>query len=242
MRLYPAIDLKNNHCVRLTQGDFNSVKVYDSDPVSVAQGFIDDGAAYLHVIDLDATEGNGPVNLPSIEKIVNLGVPVQVGGGIRNIERVKTLLSIGVSRVITGTMAIDNLALLSRLAEQYPGRIIVSLDARGGKVMTHGWQKASGQSALELAKTLENSGIRTIVYTDIEKDGMLAGPNFEDYAVLVENTGLEIIASGGVTVANDLKKLRMIGVHGAIIGKALYEKKITLKEALLCSQDESSLA
>ena len=241
MILYPAIDLKDNHCVRLVQGDFKALKVYDQNPLKIAKKWLNEGAEYLHVIDLDSAETNQPINLPSIKKITELNVPIQVGGGIRSFERAMTLLNLGVSRIIVGTMAIEDLKLLKLLTERYPNRIIVSIDALKGIVTTHGWQSQSTKNALELAKTLQTLGIKTIVYTDIEKDGMLQGPNFEDYQSLVENTDLEIIASGGITTLDDLKKLKEIGVHGAIIGKALYEEKIDLKEALLCSQDASSL-
>lgn len=241
MILYPAIDLKANRCVRLVQGDFSTVKVYDQNPLNIANKWMAQGATYLHVIDLDSAESNRPVNLPTIKAIAELDIPIQVGGGIRSLDRAKTLLNLGVDRIIIGTMAIDNLDLLKTLVEQYPKRIIVSIDAIKGIVTTHGWQNQSTTKTIELAQKLESIGVQTIVYTDIEKDGMLSGPNFEDYEALVQKTNLEIIASGGVTTLSDLIRLKKIGVHGAIIGKALYERKIDLKEALLCLQDASSL-
>jgi len=240
MIIYPAIDLKTNRCVRLVQGDFKNVKVYDQNPLNVARAWIESGAEYLHVVDLDGAQSAHPINLPSIKEIVALGVPVQVGGGIRTLDRAETLLDLGVSRVIVGTMAINDLDLLKTLINRYPTKIIVSIDALHGMVRTHGWQRDSTIKAIDLAQTLECLGIQTIVYTDIEKDGMLKGPNFADYEALVKQTTLEIIASGGVTSLNDLKRLKEMGVHGTIIGKALYEKRIDLKEALRCLQNESS--
>lgn len=242
MKLYPAIDLKHNRCVRLSQGKFDQEKVYDQDPFKVAKRWLDEGATFLHIIDLDGAKDNDMINLPAIKNINTLSIPMQVGGGIRSLKRIETLLKEGINRVIIGTMALDNMAMLKTALKRFPGQIIVSIDAKKGKVLSHGWQKDTNISALNLASTLENIGIKTIIYTDIEKDGMLKGPNLEAYKTLVEKTNLEIIAAGGITTLDDLKSLEAIGVFGAIIGKALYEEKIDLKEALQCLQDASSRA
>ncbi len=238
MKLYPAIDLKNNQCIRLSQGKFDTVKVYDKDPIAVAKRWIDAGATYLHVIDLDGAEKNTMLNLPSIKRLIKLGKPLQVGGGIRSLKKAQLLLAAGVSRIIVGTIAIKDRALLEKLITLYPGQIVVSIDVYKGIVTTHGWQNKEKQSALSLALELEKCGIKTIIYTDIEKDGMLSGPTFEAYQMLKSNTHLEVIAAGGVSSIDDIKQLVSIGVDGAIIGKALYEEKLSLKEAIACLRKE----
>ncbi|MDR4969476.1 MAG: 1-(5-phosphoribosyl)-5-[(5-phosphoribosylamino)methylideneamino]imidazole-4-carboxamide isomerase [Acholeplasmataceae bacterium] len=242
MILFPAIDIKNKQCVRLKQGKFDDVTVYESNPVIVAKKFEALGAQYLHIIDLDGAQSGENSNIDVIKEIVNqVNIPVQVGGGIRSINRVETLLSIGVTRVIIGTMAIENLDLLKRLVDKYAEKIVVSLDAKDGFITTEGWQTTTKVKTLSLCKKLEKIGVKTIVYTDIAKDGMLIGPNFEDYITLKNNTSLNIIASGGVSSLEDLKDLSKINLYGVISGKAIYEKRFTVEEALACLQKESSL-
>ncbi|MFH5881714.1 1-(5-phosphoribosyl)-5-[(5-phosphoribosylamino)methylideneamino]imidazole-4-carboxamide isomerase [Liberiplasma polymorphum] len=242
MILFPAIDIKNKQCVRLKQGKFDDVTVYESNPVIVAKKFETLGAQYLHIIDLDGAQSGENSNIDVIKEIVNqVNIPVQVGGGIRSINRVETLLSIGVTRVIIGTMAIENLDLLKRLVDKYAEKIVVSLDAKDGFITTEGWQTTTKVKTLSLCKKLETIGVKTIVYTDIAKDGMLIGPNFEDYITLKNNTSLNIIASGGVSSLEDLKDLSKINLYGVISGKAIYEKRFTVEEALACLQKESSL-
>jgi phosphoribosylformimino-5-aminoimidazole carboxamide ribotide isomerase len=242
MILFPAIDIKNKQCVRLKQGKFDDVTVYESNPVIIAKKFETLGAQYLHIIDLDGAQSGENSNIDVIKEIVNqVNIPVQVGGGIRSINRVETLLSIGVTRVIIGTMAIENLDLLKRLVDKYAEKIVVSLDAKDGFITTEGWQTTTKVKTLSLCKKLETIGVKTIVYTDIAKDGMLIGPNFEDYITLKNNTSLNIIASGGVSSLEDLKDLSKINLYGVISGKAIYEKRFTVEEALACLQKESSL-
>jgi phosphoribosylformimino-5-aminoimidazole carboxamide ribotide isomerase len=242
MILFPAIDIKNKQCVRLKQGKFDDVTVYESNPVIVAKKFETLGAQYLHIIDLDGAQSGENSNIDVIKEIVNqVNIPVQVGGGIRSINRVETLLSIGVTRVIIGTMAIENLDFLKRLVDKYAEKIVVSLDAKDGFITTEGWQTTTKVKTLSLCKKLETIGVKTIVYTDIAKDGMLIGPNFEDYITLKNNTSLNIIASGGVSSLEDLKDLSKINLYGVISGKAIYEKRFTVEEALACLQKESSL-
>lgn len=235
MIIYPAIDLKNGRCVRLTQGDFKQEKIYDLDPIDVAKSYEIAGAKALHVIDLNGAESGQANNQNVIITMLNqVELPIQIGGGIRTYERAKAWLDLGVSRIILGTAAMFDEALLDRLLNEYKERIIVSIDAINGFVTTHGWMKKTEMSAYELAKTLEGKGLQTLIFTDIAKDGMLAGPSFVDYKWLKENTTMKIIASGGITTLDDIYALKKLGLDGAIIGKALYENKLSIKDALAC--------
>ncbi|MGD9568126.1 MAG: 1-(5-phosphoribosyl)-5-[(5-phosphoribosylamino)methylideneamino]imidazole-4-carboxamide isomerase [Sedimentibacter sp.] len=233
MILFPAIDIKDNKCVRLTQGKFDQVNVYSGDPVEMAKKWEDMGAEYLHVVDLDGAKDEGFQNRKSIEKIAKaIKIPMQTGGGIRSEERIKSLLEIGVDRVIVGTMAIEQQELLTALASVYKKHLAVSIDALNGKVATRGWQNVGNVDSIEICKFLESIGIETLVYTDISKDGMLSGPNFSVYEELSRKTNINIIASGGVTTLDDIKKLNSMSMYGAIIGKALYDNKLDFKQAL----------
>jgi phosphoribosylformimino-5-aminoimidazole carboxamide ribotide isomerase len=233
MILFPAIDIKDNKCVRLTQGKFDLVNVYSDDPVEMAKKWESLGAEYLHVVDLDGAKNEGFQNRKSIEKIAkSVKIPMQTGGGIRSEERIKNLLDSGVSRTIVGTMAIEDQELLRELTAKYKEHIAVSIDAMNGKVATRGWQTVENIDSLDLCKFLEDIGIRTVVYTDISKDGMLSGPNFRIYDELSKKTKLDIIASGGVTTIEDIVRLNGMDMYGAIIGKALYDNRIDFKEAL----------
>jgi phosphoribosylformimino-5-aminoimidazole carboxamide ribotide isomerase len=242
MIIFPAIDLKDNQCVRLSQGRFDDIKVYSNHPVDVAIEFINQGATHLHLVDLDGAKSGIRINTKTIQDIVEkTNAHIQVGGGMRSLSDVEELLKIGVSRVIIGTLALENKALLQLMINKYPHQIIVSIDATNGLIATHGWKNISTIDSLSYCKELESMGIDTIVYTDISKDGMLLGPNFEIYEKLSKETKLNIIASGGISNLNDLIKLNDLSLYGVITGKALYEKRFTLKEALLCLQKESSL-
>lgn len=233
MILFPAIDIKDNKCVRLTQGKFDNMNVYSDDPVEMAKKWESMGASYLHVVDLDGAKNEGFQNRKSIEKIANsIKIPMQTGGGIRSEERIKTLIDVGVKRVIVGTMAIENQDLLKELTKTYKEQIAVSIDAYKGKVAIRGWQSVGETDSVDICKFLEEIGIKTIVYTDISKDGMLSGPNFDVYDELSQKTSLDIIASGGVTTISDIKKLNEMNMYGAIIGKALYDNKLNFREAL----------
>jgi len=233
MILLPAIDIKDNKCVRLTQGKFDKLVVYSDDPGEMAKKWESMGAEYLHVVDLDGAKNEGFQNRRSIEKIAkSISIPMQAGGGIRSEERVKDLINIGVDRVIVGTMAIENRELLTKLVKNYKDHIAVSIDALKGKVATRGWQRVENVDSIEMCKVLESMGIKTIVYTDISKDGMLSGPNFDIYKELSTKTIINIIASGGVTTLEDIKKLREMNLYGAIIGKALYDGRLDFKDAL----------
>ena len=242
MIIFPAIDLKNGACVRLEQGDFTTSTVYRLNPLDVAKEYENDGASWLHIIDLDGAETGQGQNLETIKSIIaNTNLNIQVGGGIRSKETILQLLDAGVTRVIVGTYALQQPLELQELLRQYPNQIIVSIDSKDGFVTYNGWQNQSTKTTLEFSKELEQLGVQTIVYTDISKDGMMQGPNLNDYQLLSIQTSLNIIASGGVSSYEDLATLRQMNLYGAIIGKALYINKISLKEAIQCSQNESSL-
>ena len=234
MRLYPAIDIKNGQCVRLTRGDFNAVDVYSTDPAKIAKSFEEQGAEFIHVVDLDAALAGYTVNEKVIGKIVeSVSIPVQTGGGIRTPEDVAAKLGMGLARVIIGTKAVENPDFVKAMIEKYgPEKIVVGIDAKNGNVAVKGWEKVSAANAVEMAAEMKKIGVKTIVYTDIFKDGMLSGPNFEYTEKMVRETGIDIIASGGVSTVEDLEKLSKINVEGAIIGKAIYEKRIDLRVAL----------
>ena len=237
MIIFPAIDIKDKKCVRLTQGDFDKVNVYGEDPSLMAKKLADYGAEFIHVVNLNCSRDEIGINDETLSKVAkSVDVPIQVGGGIRDEKRVKELLDLGINRVIVGTMAIENKELLKELIEKYKAdKIVVSIDAKNGKVATHGWEKVSDIDSVDLCKELEQIGVKTIVYTDISKDGMLEGPNFDIYKELSQKTSLDIIASGGVTSIDDVKRLLDMNMYGAIIGKALYDNRIDLKEVLdLC--------
>ena len=233
MRLYPAIDIKNGQCVRLRQGVFEDTTVYANEPFEVAKEFEADGAKFLHIVDLDgALRGTG-ANDEALKKIVeNVSIPVEIGGGIRTMEDIEHRLSLGVTRVILGTKAVENPEFVKDAVNKFGAdKIVVGIDAKDGMVAIKGWETISNIDAVTLALSMKEMGVKTIIYTDISKDGMLCGPNFVQTARLVEATGMDIVASGGVSCMNDLLELEKINVEGAILGKAIYEKRVDLKEA-----------
>ncbi|HSQ89509.1 1-(5-phosphoribosyl)-5-[(5-phosphoribosylamino)methylideneamino]imidazole-4-carboxamide isomerase [Romboutsia sp.] len=239
MIIYPAIDIKDNKCVRLSQGDFNKVKTYSNEPFDMALKWKNEGASFLHIVDLDGARSEEIINKKSIERIAkDIGLPIQVGGGIRSEEKIKSFIDMGVERVIIGTIAVENKELLKELVSKYKEKLIVSIDAKDGKVALRGWEVISEVDSIDLCKELEEIGIKTIVYTDISKDGMLEGPNFDIYKILSQKTSLNIIASGGISSIDDIKRLKDMNIYGAIVGKALYDNKIELKEVLECLQGE----
>lgn len=236
MIIFPAIDIKDNKCVRLIQGDFNKVSIYGDEPDKIAKKWEESGSKFIHIVSLNGARGEGNINDNSIKRILDtVNVPIQVGGGIRDEERAKILFDLGVNRIILGSIAVKNRQLLKNLLNKYKDKIVVSIDARDNLVALEGWEEISKVNSIEFCKELEQMGVRTIVYTDISKDGMLDGPNFDIYKILSKETNLDIIASGGITTIDDVKKLIEMNIYGAIIGKSLYENKIDLKEALeLC--------
>ncbi|SFH90999.1 1-(5-phosphoribosyl)-5-[(5-phosphoribosylamino)methylideneamino] imidazole-4-carboxamide isomerase [Tindallia magadiensis] len=232
MLIYPAIDIKNGKCVRLTQGMKEEETIYYHNPWKVALDWKSRGAGQLHVIDLDGAFGGKAGNIEAMKEIIDcVDIPVQIGGGIREEADVKRLIDMGVWRCILGTKALSDEEMLKRLLKKYGDKIVVSVDAKDGKVAVEGWVKVENVDALEFAGKLQDLGLKTLVYTDIGRDGMLQGPNFEALKRLRETVEIEIIASGGVSSKEDLLQLKELGVDGAIVGKALYEGTMTLEEA-----------
>ena len=233
MIIFPAIDMKDGKCVRLEQGLFDKVTVFGENPVEMAKKWESEGGEFLHLVDLDGAKDGVPKNLEIIKNICkNINIPIQLGGGIRSKETVKILLDAGVTRVIVGTMAINDMELLKELVDEYGERIVVSIDAKDGLVAVDGWVNVSEVDSIDLVRELETIGVKTIVYTDIAKDGMMEGPNFDIYKTLAENTNIDVIASGGVSSIENVKKLKTMDMYGAIIGRALYTGDIKLKDAL----------
>lgn len=232
MILYPAIDIRNGYCVRLQQGDFNKETRYDL-PEKIGLRWKEAGAKYLHLVDLDGAVEGRFSNEKAIEAIkTSTGIKVQLGGGIRRLEDIDIRLSKGVDRVILGTVAVINPELVSEAITIYgKDKIVVGIDAKDGKVAYEGWKKISQVSLLEMALDMKSRGVETLICTDISKDGMLGHPNFEQLAELVNETGMSIIASGGVSSIEDLVRLKEIGCSGAIIGKALFTGHICLEKA-----------
>jgi phosphoribosylformimino-5-aminoimidazole carboxamide ribotide isomerase len=236
MDVIPAIDLLEGQCVRLYQGDYQQAQTFDENPVEVARQWAEQGATRLHLVDLDGAKAGSPVNLPVIEAIVrSIDIPVEVGGGLRNRESVANLLKTGVRWAILGTIAVEQPDLVQQLCQEFPGQIIVGIDARNGKVATRGWLETSAVEATELAQQMATAGVAAIIYTDIHRDGTLQGPNLEALRELVNTVDVPVIASGGMSSVTDLLSLLALepaGVTGAIVGRALYTGDISLKEAL----------
>lgn len=235
MVLVPAIDMLDGQCIRLYKGDYNKVTVY-GDPVEIGKKWQDLGAQMIHLVDLDGAEAGNPKNLEIIKKLVEtLDIPLELGGGIRSMDTIKMYLDLGVERVILGTAAVENMALVACAAAVYGNRIVVGIDAQDGIVKTKGWLNDTKIEALTLAYDMKELGIERIIYTDINRDGTLTGPNLSETEALARESGLKITASGGMSSMKDIKavmKLEQYGVDEVILGKALYENKIDLVEAL----------
>ena len=234
MQLYPAIDMKNGQCVRLRQGAFKDITIYSDAPEKVAAHWQEKGASFLHLVDLDGALAGYSVNEEVIRRIADtVSIPIEIGGGIRSKEAVERMLDLGVRRVIIGTKAAEHPEFLRDMVRTFGEEAIVAgVDAKDGMVAVEGWEKVSSLTASDLCLTMKEYGVRHIVYTDISRDGMLSGPNVEATRKLTEETGLDIIASGGVSCMEDLTCLHEAGIRGAIIGKALYENRIDLAEAV----------
>lgn len=236
MLIIPAIDIKEGRCVRLYQGEMEKEVVYSTDPLEVARRWSDAGAEAIHVVDLDGAVSGNPVNSSLIRDIISsTNTPVQVGGGVRDIHTIQTYLDMGAWRIVLGTVAVYNIEYTLDLAKTFPGRVVVSLDSRNGKVAVKGWKEVTEVDTLDLARRFEGSGIGAIVYTNINRDGTLKGPDVDGIERLVRSVNIPIIASGGVSTIDDIKRLKKIcspGVEGVIIGKALYSGAIDLREAL----------
>ncbi len=231
MIIFPAIDIRGGRCVRLYQGEYDKETVYNNDPVAIAEKWEKEGAKYLHIVDLDGALTGELVNKDLIKRIVEaVDVPIQVGGGIRTLERAKEILDLGVARIIVGTSAIKKKGFTQELVENFGERVVVSIDAKEGYVCVDGWTNSSEIEAIEFAKELEEIGVKTIVYTDISKDGTMIGPNLYELDRLKKSVDIDIIASGGIGRKEDIEDLRRMNLYGAIVGKALYEGRISMKE------------
>ena len=233
MEILPAIDLIDGKCVRLIQGEYDRKITYKDNPVQQAQDFADAGARWLHIVDLDGAKLGKPCNAEVVAEIAaKVPLKIELGGGIRDEDAISTMLEAGVTRLILGSSAVKQFDWFCDMARKYPDRLVLGLDARGSSVATEGWLQQGGYEILDFAKKCDGLPLAAIVYTDISKDGMLAGPNIERTKQLVEAVDLPIVAAGGVTTAEDVKTLKAANVAGAIIGRALYEGTITLTDAL----------
>jgi phosphoribosylformimino-5-aminoimidazole carboxamide ribotide isomerase len=237
--LYPAIDIHQGRCVRLTQGDFATANVYDESPANAARRWVAEGATHLHVVDLDGAKAGHPVNVEAIAAIAQaVNIPIQLGGGIRTHADVAHVRALGVTRVIIGTKAVQDAKFVADLVTTHGDAIIVGVDARDGLVQTAGWLAGSAVQASDLVTQMAQLGVTRIIYTDISRDGTLSEPNYEATAALLTPNGPKIIASGGVSRTDQLIRLARLGIHGAVVGRALYTGAITLKDALNTLQQE----
>ena len=234
MILYPAIDLKDGQCVRLLRGDMGAATVFGEDPAAQAAAFADAGCAWLHLVDLNGAFAGHPMNAAAVEAILAATtVPCQLGGGIRDMATIGMWLEKGLARVILGTVAVENPGLVREAARTFPGQVAVGIDARAGRVATRGWAEETDVQATDLARSFEDAGVAALIYTDIDRDGAMAGPNIAATEALACAVSIPVIASGGVSRMADLLALRDTGViSGAISGRALYEGAIDLAEAL----------
>lgn len=234
MILYPAIDLKDGQAVRLLRGEMTAATVFNDDPAAQARAFADAGARWLHLVDLNGAFAGRPVNGAAVEAILAAtDLPAQLGGGIRDMATIESWLDKGLARVILGTVAVENPDLVRAAARAFPGQVAVGLDARGGRVATKGWAEETGEEVTNLARRFEDAGIAAIVYTDIDRDGAMGGPNVAATEALARAVSVPVIASGGVSSLDDLARLKATGViSGAISGRALYDGALDLAEAL----------
>jgi phosphoribosylformimino-5-aminoimidazole carboxamide ribotide isomerase len=234
MEIIPAIDIRGGKCVRLYQGDYNQETVFNEDPVTAALTWYSQGARWLHIVDLDGAVAGEPQNIEVVEEIIKESdLLIELGGGIRQEEVAEKLLRQGVRRIILGTAAIENRGLIKKLCQQFKEAIAVSLDARDGKIAIHGWQKDTVVEVPQLSREMVDAGVRRFIYTDIKKDGTLTEPNFDMINRLLAEANVPIIAAGGISMLEHLRRLKELGVEGAIIGKALYTGDIDLGEAII---------
>lgn len=237
MILYPAIDLKEGRCVRLIRGDMEQATIFNDDPAAQAASFADAGASWLHLVDLDGAFAGKPMNAKAVEAIINeVDIPVQLGGGIRTLETIESWLNCGVMRVILGTVAVKAPDLVKEACRKFPGHIAVGIDAREGRVAVEGWAEDTDILAIDLARKFADAGVEAIIYTDIDRDGVLQGANIPATAEIARSVSIPVIASGGVSSLTDLRALIVEKrIAGAIVGRALYDGRIDLAEALkLC--------
>jgi phosphoribosylformimino-5-aminoimidazole carboxamide ribotide isomerase len=243
MQIWPAIDLRGGKCVRLRQGDYQRETVYGDDPAQMARRFVQEGATCLHLVDLDGAKDGTSANLPAVEAILAaVDIPCELGGGIRDEAAIERLLQLGLSRLVIGTRALKEPDWFRAVCRRHPGQMALGIDAKNGLVATDGWLKTSTTSAVELARQFAGEPLAAIIYTDIAKDGMLQGPNLLAMAEMNAAAEIDVIASGGVTTAGDVRKLAEIGLAGCIIGRALYEGTLTLQGALQAAATASGEA
>lgn len=242
MVVYPAIDLLGGRCVRLVQGDYQRETVFSDDPVAVARQWVEQGADRLHLVDLDGAKAGHPVNADVVRRIVHsVPVPCQLGGGIRNAEHLSEVIGWGVRWAVLGTKALQDPAWVRTVAAQQPDRIVLGLDARNGFVATEGWLATSSVKATDLAKQVEDAPLAAVVYTDITRDGMMTGPNFDALAEMRAATRLPVVASGGVSTLDHVRRLAGQGTFACIIGRALYEGAVTLPDVLRLAKRDGTL-
>lgn len=240
MYILPAIDLYKGAAVRLSRGDYNQMKIYSSNPPEFAEKFAESGAQYLHVVDLEGAKDGTTANFNTVKAIIDkTDMKVEIGGGIRNDDVIKKYIEAGASRVILGTAAVKDSLFLKRAAADYGDKIAVGVDIKDGFVAVKGWLEITDVKCFDFCSELEKIGVKTVICTDISKDGMMSGTNIELYKELNESFDLNIIASGGVSTIDDIKKLAGINMYGAILGKALYEGTLDLKEAVQAAKGES---
>lgn len=240
MIVYPAIDIQDGKCVRLKKGDLHDPTVYSANPVDMAKKWAELGAEFIHIVDLDGAYRGSPENLPVVEKMIEaVDVPVQFGGGVRNIATVETLLNIGIARIVLGTVAVSDLSLVKQFIDRFGDKIAVGIDSRNGTVSIKGWTESANVTDIELAKGLEKLGVSRAIFTDIERDGVLTGPNLDAVKRLIEAVKIKIIASGGVSKLQDVEALASLKPQpdGVIIGRALYTGDIKLDEAIRLSRE-----
>ena len=233
MKIFPAIDLKGGRVVRLTQGDYGRVTQYAVEPEEAARSFVEAGAKYVHIVDLDGAKDGTTANLSTVARVLRDGrLFAEVGGGIRDRARIEAYLAAGASRVILGTAAVNDRAFLEEAVKAYGARVAVGVDAREGRVAVDGWQTVTALDGVEFCQRLRDMGVATVIYTDIARDGAMRGVNLEIYRTLLGIKGLEIVASGGVSTLEDVRALREMGVPAAIVGKALYSGALNLADVL----------
>lgn len=233
MLIWPAIDIRDGKCVRLTQGDYAQQTVYGDSPADMAHQFVDQGATGLHVVDLDAARDGTLHNKDAIATIASaVSVPIQLGGGIRSRAIIAEYFDMGIQRLVVGTRAQKDPHWLSEMCDVYPGRLIVGIDARHGRVTTNGWLNTSDTMAVDLARRINDYSLAGVIYTDIARDGMMSGPNFDAMQEMASVVAVPLIASGGVTTTSDIRRLAKMGLAGCVVGKALYENRLTLAQAM----------
>ena len=236
MQIWPAIDIRDGKCVRLTQGDYAQMTIYGDNPADMAQQFVANGATGLHIVDLDAARDGTSFNREAIGMIAReVKVPCQLGGGIRSAEVIADYLDRGVQRLVVGTKALTDPDWLAEMSRRYPGQLLVAIDARQGRVTTNGWLKTSDTMATDLARQIAGHPLAGIVYTDISRDGMMSGPNFVAMQEMADTVDVPLIASGGVTTREDIHRLVAMGLDGCVVGKALYEGRLSLADAMLAA-------